>query len=140
MKISKSMIFRICMLAVFLVSAQLGFATNNTPVPIPPDKSSLPPIGGGSRPSLIDETTPLEVDSAASATISDVELAVYFDHSVGDATITVYDSSDNVVYEEVVNTESVFDAYVSVFGWAADEYMITVTYGVTTQRGFFVVE
>lgn len=140
MKVSKSLIFRICMLAVFLVSVQLGFAGNSTTVPIPPDTSVPPPIGGPSRPTLIDETTPLEVDSAASATISDVELAVYFDHSVGDATITVYDSYDNVVYEEVVDTETVFDAYVPVDGWAADEYMITVTYGITTQRGHFLIE
>ena len=128
MKISKSWIFRICFIAGLILSAQLSFATDTT-VLLPPDGSPKTP-----------PTVPngLTMEPSASATISDLYLTVYFDYSVGDATITVYDADNNVVVQETVDSTSATS--ISVSNWANGDYMITVTYGSTTQRGYFSIE
>ena len=78
MKISKSILAKICIVAGFIFTSQLGFASNE--VPIPKDGSIIPPSG---------QMNGLTTEFPTSATISDTDLAVYFDWSVGDATITV---------------------------------------------------
>ncbi len=129
MKISKSWIFRTCLIAGLVLSAQFSFATE--PILLPPDNK--PP----------DPPTPImgmTMESSASATISDTELAVYFDYAVGDATITVTDASNNMVAQETVDTDASSAISISVSNWSAGNYMITVTYGTTTQRGYFSME
>jgi len=74
-----------------------------------------------------------------SATVSETELAVYFDWSVGDANITVYDSSNNVVYQDVVDTDSTSEVYVPVTSWASGDYTITISYGTTNLIGYFQI-
>lgn len=128
MKISKSWILRNCFIAGLILSAQLCFATD--PILLPPD-GSTPPI-------IIPHG--LSIEPSASATISDTELAVYFDYSVSDAIITVYDSSNNVMYQETVDTDASSATSISVSNWSAGDYMITVTYGNITQRGYFSIE
>ena len=130
-KISKSWIFRICLIAGLVLSAQFSFAVDPIPVPIPPDGTR---DSGGPKPAS------LVMESSASATISETELAVYFDYAVGDATITVYDANNNVVYQEVVDTDSSSAVSIGVSNWVTGDYMITVTYGTTTQRGYFSIE
>jgi len=132
MKISKSWFFRICLIAGLVLSAQFSFANDPVQVPIPTDNSPEPPIV---LPHIMTTLLP-----SASATISDTELAVYFDYSVGDATITVYDADNNVVYQETVDTDSTSEVSISVGNWIAGDYMLTVTYGSTTQRGYFSIE
>lgn len=128
MKISKSWIFRICLIAGLFLSAQVSFATDATVL--------LPPDGGQKTPPSVPDAMTME--SSASATISELDLMVYFDYSVGDATITVYDASNNVVVQETVDSTSATS--ISVSNWATGDYMITVTYGSTTQRGYFSIE
>lgn len=77
--------------------------------------------------------------NSVSATISETELAVYFESYVGDATITVYDSSDNVVYQEVVDTDSTPEVYVPVTSWSSGDYTITISYGTTDLIGYFQI-
>ncbi|MFT3754270.1 MAG: DUF3244 domain-containing protein [Paludibacter sp.] len=128
MKISKSFLGKICIAAGFILISQFSFATN--PVPIPIDDSPTPPPG------LPNSMT---IEPSASATISDTELAVYFDYSVGDATITVYNGSNQVVCQETVDTNSTTEVDIPVVAWDSGTYMITVTYGTTTQRGSFQI-
>lgn len=127
MKISKTLILRMCLIAGLILSVRLGFAENG-PVLLPPD--------GG------DKTPPTQPNGvtmlpSASATLSDTELVVCFDYSVGDATITVYDTNNSVVYEQTVDTSSTSEVSIPVDTWPAGEYRITVAYGTTTQRGYF---
>lgn len=128
MKISKSWILKICFIAGLFLFAQFSFATDTT-VLLPPDGSPKTP-----------PTVPngLTMEPSATATISDLDLTVYFDYSVGDATIMVYDANNNVVFQETVNSTS--STSISVSNWATGDYMITVTYGSTTQRGYFNIE
>ena len=125
------MILRICLIAGLMLSAQFSFAVDPIPVPIPPDGSPPPPPGQPDR---------MTIEPSASATISETELAVYFEYLVGDATITVYDAYNNVVYQETVDTDSTFATSIQVSSWIAGDYMVTVTYGTTTQRGYFSLE
>ena len=128
MKISKSGFFRICLIAGLIFSAQFSFATI---VPIPKD-------GGQKEPPA--QTNGLTQEPSASATIDATELDVYFEYGVGDATITVYDADNNVVAQEVVDTDSTSAVSIGVSNWAIGVYMITVTYETTTQRGYFSIE
>lgn len=129
MKISKSF-FRICIITGFILFAQYSFATDTQTVPIP--KDDVPPPT---------KTKPLSFQFiTASATINDLELAVYFEWAVGDATITVYDEANNVVYQTVVDTNSTMEEHIPVVNWVSGEYMLTVQYGTITQRGNFQVE
>jgi hypothetical protein len=130
-KISKSWISRICLIAGLMLSAQFSFATDPVPVLIPPDNTPPPP------PTPIMGMT---TEPSASATISDTELAVYFDYAVGDATITVTDASNNVVAQETADTDASSAVSISVSNWSTGDYMITVTYETTTQRGYFSIE
>jgi Protein of unknown function (DUF3244). len=125
MKISKSILTRICILAGFILFTQLSFATD--PVPIPPDGSPLPEPGRNGPTIMV----------SASAELSETDLAVYFEWSVGDATITVYDESNNVVDQQVVDTNTTTEVYIPVDNWQSGTYMLTVKYGTTTQRGYF---
>jgi hypothetical protein len=59
---------------------------------------------------------------------------------VGDAVITVYDANNNVVYQETVDTDSTTEVFIPVTNRTAGDYVITVTYGTTTQRGYFSIE
>ncbi len=117
-----------------MLCTQLSFASGTTPVLIPPDSSPNPQPGQTNR-GTTDETC-----VSASATISDVELAVYFEWGVGDAVITVYDTGNNVVFQTTVNTYSITQVNIAVCNWLADEYTLTVSYASTTQRGSFQIE
>ena len=125
MKTSKSVFTKVFVILGLLFLIQFSFATD--PIPLPKDGNPPP---GSLRPVLM---------LSASASISDTELAVFFDWSVGNATITVYDGSNNVVYREVVDTYSTMEVYIPVDTWSAGSYTLTVVYGKTTQRGSFTL-
>lgn len=82
----------------------------------------------------------LTFELPVSATISETQLAVYFDSSVGDATITVYDASNQVVYQETVDTNSTSEVYISSGTWASGNYTITISYDTTNLIGEFQTE
>jgi hypothetical protein len=75
-----------------------------------------------------------------SATISETQLSVYFESSVGDATITVYDANDNVVSQETLDTYSTTEIIIATDTWASGNYTIKITYGTTALSGIFLVE
>ena len=130
-KVSRSWIFRICLIAVLFCSAQLSFAGDAVPILLPTD---------GTQPTPPVQPQMLTTEPSATGTISDTELAVYFDYTVGDATITVYDAANNVVCQQTVDTDVISAVSIALSSWATGNYMITVTYGNTTQRGHFSIE
>jgi hypothetical protein len=75
-----------------------------------------------------------------SATISETELSVYFDSSVGDATVTVYDADNNAVSQETVDTDSTSEVFIATDAWTSGNYTIKITYQTTTLSGEFIVE
>jgi len=118
-------------MAGLLFMTQLSYATEPMPIPLPPDETPEEP------PTQPHSGTIMPL---ASASINDTELAVYFEWSVGDATITVYDTDNNVVYQETVDTDTIFEVYIPIDIWLTGDYMITVTYNSLTQRGYFSLE
>jgi Flp pilus assembly secretin CpaC len=74
------------------------------------------------------------------ATEDNSELAVYFEEAVGDATITVYDASSQVVYQEVIDTDSQSAAFIDISTWASGDYTLTISYGTTNLIGEFTIE
>jgi hypothetical protein len=83
---------------------------------------------------------PLAMDYLpVSVTIDESNLSLFFDSSVGDATITVYDSSNNVVYQEVVDTDSTAEVFIPVTSWSAGDYTVRISYGTTNLVGYFQI-
>ena len=74
------------------------------------------------------------------ATEDNSELAVYFEEAVGDATITVYDASNQVVYQDVIDTDSQSAAIIDISTWSSGVYTITISYGTTNLIGEFTIE
>jgi Flp pilus assembly secretin CpaC len=75
-----------------------------------------------------------------SASEDNSELAVYFEEAVGDATITVYDASNQVVYQEVIDTDSQSAAIIDISAWSSGDYTLTISYGTTNLIGEFTIE
>ncbi len=74
------------------------------------------------------------------ATEDNSELAVYFEEAVGDATITVYDASNQVVYQDVIDTDSQSAAFIDISAWSSGDYTLTISYGTTNLIGEFTIE
>lgn len=136
MKISKTMLSKVLLATGFILCSQLSFAGDTTPILLPGDKTPPPPPPTGF--SMIASAS-VSVATSASATISDTELAVYFDYAVGNAIITVYDTLGDVVYQESVDTYTTSEVYIPVDSWDSGIYTLTVKYGITTQRGSFTL-
>ena len=81
-----------------------------------------------------------EVMLPVSASIDDEHLALYFDWSVGNATITVYDASNNVIHRETVDTDYSLEVYISSSSWSSGSYYVTINYGTTNLIGDFEME
>jgi len=89
------------------------------------------PLPGGTVPQSLTLIYPV------SATIDETDLAVYFDWSVDTATITVYDASNQIVDQEVVNTNTTIEIFIPVVFWGSGAYTLKVTYGTTNLIGYF---
>jgi hypothetical protein len=72
-----------------------------------------------------------------SVTINDAELSIYFELSIGDATITVTDATNQVVYQEGVDTNSSSELKIPVDQWTSGNYKLTITYGAIALVGEF---
>ncbi|MEI8086363.1 MAG: DUF3244 domain-containing protein [Paludibacter sp.] len=72
-----------------------------------------------------------------SATVDETELAVYFDMSVGNAIITVYDDMHQIVSQQTVDTTSISEVFIPTNEWTAGSYTLTITYGTTNLTGDF---
>lgn len=83
---------------------------------------------------------PLSVTySSVTATANESDLAVYFDWSVGNATITVYNSANQIVDQEIVNTNTTNEIHIPINLWNNGVYTLSVTYGTTTFRDTFEI-
>jgi len=120
------MVSKVLLAAGFILASQSLFATN---IIIRKDDPVPPP---GPMP-LMEEVFPV------SATVDSNTLAVYFDTEVGDATIRVLDSNNQVVYQEVLNTGSTTECYISVANWSGGGYKLKIAYGSTRLIGDFVL-
>jgi hypothetical protein len=123
MKISKSILSKICIVAGFLVLAQLSFAGE---VIIRKDDDP-DPTPGTRAPFFIPVT----------AFIDDNGLALDFIVPEGDATIKVYDAAHNIVYKEVLNTNINLNTLIPTDEWNGGSYTVTIHYGTTDLIGNF---
>jgi hypothetical protein len=114
------------MILVSLFSSGVARAGNDTPIVISPDPSP-PPGPGPCRLIFIPIST----------TINDMELAIYFELSIGYATITVTDDTNQVVYQEAVDTDSSSELQIPVDQWTNGNYKLSITYGAMTIVGEF---
>ena len=131
MRISKSMLSRICIVVGFILCTQFSFAA--TEIIIRKDDQSPPPQPMPNR--IITET-----DIPVTATVDNSNLAVYFEWAVGEATITVYDENHSVVYQGVADTDSDLTIFIPSDYWSAGDYSIKISYGTTHLIGDFIVE
>jgi len=128
MKISKSWIYKFCLIAGLIFTVQGLFATDITirkDDPVPPPQP---------MPNFLTQGIPI------SATIDNTQLALYFDESVGEATITVYDVSNNVVSQETVDTNSSLSIFIASDSWGSGSYRVTINYSTTSLVGDFEME
>ena len=131
MKKIYSFLFKFCLICLLLVPTQFCFADDTQSIPISKDGNTTPPP---TQPNRVTNMMPV------SATINDAELAIYFETTVGEATVTVTDDSNNVVYLETVDTDSEYEIHIPVTGWTSGNYNLIITYTDTTLRGEFSVE
>jgi len=130
MNLSKSLLLKICILTGLLFSTQVSFALEPEEVPIPTGETPNP-----------GDIKPLSFHLAsASATISDSELAVYFDLPVGNALIAVTDGNNQPVFQDVVNTELMSEEIIPIGNWTSGLYTLKVIYGTTIQSGTFQIQ
>lgn len=123
MKISKSILSKICIAAGFLVLAQSSFA-GDVVIRKDDDPDSTP---GMHAPFFIPVT----------AFIDDNGLALDFIVPVGEAIITVYDVSHNVVHQEVLDTNTNLSTLIPAYEWNGGDYTVTIHYGSTNLIGNF---
>ena len=114
---------RLCFLLFTLCCVVFVFA-NETPIDLEPTPTP------GPKPQSI-------VNLPVSATINEVQLAIYFDLSVGNATITIYDSLNQIVEQGVLNTSSISEAYFPINLWESGDYTLNICYGNKTISGEF---
>lgn len=74
-----------------------------------------------------------------SATISETELAFYFDGNFGTAYITVYNESNQVVESEAIDTSIAEEMLIPTVEWNSGNYTIFVSYGSKTLKGTFQI-
>jgi len=124
----KPLIFSLILVSFF--SNTLVRATETTPIVITKEPSTPGP-----------GPAPLSISFIpVSGTISDIELALYFESSLGEASITLSDDSNRIVYLETVQTSLVDDFHLPVGGWKSGKYNLTITYSNTILRGIFLLE
>jgi len=126
----KSLFFKISLVFMLFMSVQYCFATDTTPLIIRKDEPKDP--------------TPVQTNRIGtlpvSATINDIELAMYFESSVGVATVTVTSDATGVVYQEVVDTGSTAELFIPSDLWSAGSYKLTISYGDIRLIGEFLME
>jgi len=93
---------------------------------------------------------PLKKDNPANATqtkstsalpvavsINDTELGIVFSKSVGVANITIEDQNGNVVYQDVLDTNSTRTTSIETGGFDSGNYTVTISYSTTILIGDF---
>ena len=122
MKKVNSSLFGIFMLLFCILSVQSVFAVE---VPL---KKDNPAQGSMSK-----STTTLPV----SVSINDTDLGIVFSKSVGVANITIEDQNGNVVYQDVLDTNSTRTTSIETGGFDSGNYTVTISYSTTILIGDF---
>jgi len=92
-----------------------------------PDLPTLP-----TRPrALAPRQIPVTVD------LSSTDIFINFTNSVGIAVVTIKDSEGSIVSQELLDTDSESELYISIEDWDSGDYTITIEYGSTTLNGEF---
>lgn len=126
MKISKKSILKAGLLLLFLLvhsglfAGEIVIVKDNTVGPIQPHPQSA-------------EYYPV------SAYEDGIDLSVFFDWAVGDATITIQDANGVTVYQAVINTNVQTTVVIPIDNWNSGEYTIRISYGTTRLIGEFEV-
>lgn len=68
-----------------------------------------------------------------------IDLSVFFEWAVGDATINIKDASGVTVYQAVINTNVQTTVVIPIDTWNSGEYTIRISYGTTRLIGEFEV-
>jgi len=123
MKISTSFFSKICIVAGFLLLAQLSFAGE---VVIRKD-TEPDPVPGTRAPFFIPVT----------AFIDENGLALNFIVPEGVATINVYDQSNTLVYQEVLDTNSTLSTLIPTDEWNGGSYIVRIHYSTIGLFGNF---
>jgi hypothetical protein len=90
--------------------------------------------GEGCKPSMLSKSTSI---LPVSVSLDDTTLGIAFSKSVGIAQITIVDESGNVVYQDVIDTNSSLESYIETGGFDSGNYTLKVSYGTTTLIGGF---
>lgn len=122
MKKVNSSLFGIFMLLFCILSVQSVFAVE---VPL---KKDNPAQGSMSK-----STTTLPV----SVSINDTDLGIVFSKSVGVANITIEDQNGNVVYQDVLDTNSTRTTSIETGGFDSGNYTVNISYSTTILIGDF---
>jgi len=102
--------------------------TNIHAVDIPLGKSIPPTTPTRPRaPMLI----PVTVD------LSNTNLYLNFTCEVGIVSIIITNSNGSMMYQELANTNSIYELYIPVDSWETGDYTIEITYGSITLVGIF---
>jgi len=126
----KKINFSLCgifMMLVCFFSVQTVFAVD---VPLKNGET-----GAGTMPSMLSRSKSTITPVAVS--LDDTELGIFFNKSGGDAQVTIVDETGNVVYQEVIDSNSTTETYIEVGGFDSGNYSLQITYGSTKLLGTF---
>ena len=126
----KKINFSLCSIFVMLIclfSVQTVFAVD---VPLKNGET-----GAGTMPSMLSRSKSTITPVAVS--LDDTELGIFFNKSVGVAQVTIVDETGNVVYQEVIDSNSTTETYIEVGGFDSGNYSLQITYGSTKLVGTF---
>lgn len=122
------MLKQIFILVVLIFS--ITTTTNASDIPLKtPDLPTLP-----TRPrALAPRQVPVTVD------LSSTDIFINFTNSVGIAVITIKDSEGSIVGQELMDTDSESELYISIEDLESGDYTLTIEYGSTTLNGVFSI-
>jgi len=127
MKKINSSFYGIFMMLVCLFSVQTVFA-----VDVPLKKGDT---GAGGVNLMLSRSVSAAIPISVS--LDDTELGIFFNKSGGDAQVTIVDETGNVVYQEVIDSNSTTETYIEVGGFDSGNYSLQITYGSTKLVGTF---
>ncbi len=128
MKISKSFFLKCFLILSFIVS-NAGLFASEVIIRKDDPKDPIPP-----QPNRVETEIPV------TGYEDGVDLFIYFEYPVGNATITIEDENQQVVYQCVVDTYTSDTAIIPIEYWDAGFYTVHISYGTTNLNGEFSVE
>jgi len=66
-------------------------------------------------------------------------LGLYLDSFTGTTTITIYDTYNQIIEQEITNATITPEVYIPVYLWDSGYYTLTVSDGITKQKTIFYI-